>query len=120
MARVLIVEDDRPLRHLMDAVLRTAGHETMLAEDATQALEHLASGQEIILLDLGLPGLDGATFLAEAIHRGYKGKVLVVSGLDDGSSIAHMMGAEGFLAKPFTPDQLENAVEDTLRLRQAS
>src|SRR5687768_6612645 len=80
-------------------------------------LNKLGSDQELILLDLGLPDLDGSTFLAEAAHRGYGGKVLVVSGAVDGRQIAHMMGAEGYLGKPFTPEQLESAVKDTLHPR---
>jgi two-component system OmpR family response regulator len=113
----MLVEDDHALRRMMDAILRTAGHKVVAAEDAATALNQLAPDQELILLDLGLPDLDGSTFLAEAAHRGYDGKVLVVSGAVDGQHIADLMGAEGFLPKPFTPDQLESAVKETLRPR---
>jgi len=101
----------------MDAILRTAGHKVVVAEDAGAALNQLSADQELILLDLGLPDLDGSTFLAEAAHRGYSGKVLVVTGANDGRQIAEMMGAEGYLGKPFTPDELEAAVMKTLRHR---
>ena len=114
MACLMLVEDDKALRNLMDAILRTAGHEVVIAEDAGKALNKLAADQELILLDLGLPDLDGSTFLAEAAHRGYDGKVLVVSGALDGRHLANLMGAEGYLAKPFTPEQLEAAVKETL------
>lgn len=99
----------------MNAILKSAGHEVVLAENAESALDQLGHDKEIILLDLGLPGLDGSTFLAEAMSRGYAGKVLVVSGAFDGREMAHLMGAEGYLGKPFTPDQLEAAVKETLR-----
>src|SRR5688500_9675052 len=75
LACVMLVEDDRALRNLMNAILRTAGHEVVLAEDAESALDRLKNDQELILLDLGLPDLDGSTFLAEAMNRGYDGKV---------------------------------------------
>ena len=116
MACVMLVEDDRALRNLMNAILRTAGHQVVLAPDAESALDQLGSDQELILLDLGLPDLDGSTFLAEAVNRGYDGKVLVVSGAFDGRELAHLMGAEGYLPKPFTPEQLETAVKETLRM----
>jgi DNA-binding response OmpR family regulator len=110
----MVVEDDRALRTLMNAILRTAGHSVVMAEDAQTALDHL-DGQELILLDLGLPDLDGTTFLTEAMERGYGGKVIVVSGAFDGRELAHLMGAEGYLAKPFTPEQLETVIQETLR-----
>jgi DNA-binding response OmpR family regulator len=97
----------------MNAILRTAGHSVELAEDARTALDHL-DGQELILLDLGLPDLDGSTFLTEAVERGYEGKVIVVSGALDGRELSHLMGAEGYLSKPFTPEQLEAAIQETL------
>jgi DNA-binding response OmpR family regulator len=109
----MVVEDDRALRTLMNAILRTSGHRVVMAEDAQTALDQL-DGQDLILLDLGLPDLDGSTFLAEAVERGYKGKVIVVSGAFDGRELAHIMGAEGYLAKPFTPEQLETVISETL------
>ena len=109
----MVVEDDRALRTLMNAILRTAGHSVVMAEDAAAALDHL-DGQDLMLLDLGLPDLDGSTFLTEALERGYKGKVIVVSGAFDGRELAHLMGAEGYLPKPLTPEQLEAAIQETL------
>lgn len=117
LASVMLVEDDRALRNLMTTILRSAGHSVVAAGDAREALDHL-DGQELILLDLGLPDLDGSTFLAEAQHRGYDGKVLIVSGADDGAMLAELIGAEGYLSKPFTPTQLEDAVDETLRHRR--
>jgi len=112
----MVVEDDRALRTLMNAILRTAGHSVVMAEDAQTALDHL-EGQELILLDLGLPDLDGSTFLTEAMERGYQGKVIVVSGAFDGRELAHLMGVEGYLPKPFTPEQLETLIQETLSSR---
>ncbi len=114
MSSVMVVEDDRALRTLMNAILRTSGHQVIMAENAQTALDQLGGEAELILLDLGLPDLDGSTFLAEAVERGYRGKVIVVSGAFDGREIAHHMGAEGYLPKPFTPEQLETAIADTL------
>ncbi|MGE0060294.1 MAG: response regulator [Dehalococcoidia bacterium] len=117
MSSVMVVEDDRALRTLMNAILRTSGHRVIMAENAQTALDQLGGEEELILLDLGLPDLDGSTFLAEAVERGYRGKVIVVSGAFDGRELAHLMGAEGYLPKPFTPEQLEAAIAETLGSR---
>ena len=114
MARVLLLEDDRALNRMMNTILTSAKHEVLPILDGAGALDLLASNPDLIVLDLLLPSLDGSTFLAEAVSRGYGGKVLVVSGADDGRELARMMGAEGFLAKPFEPEDLEIAVKKTL------
>ncbi len=113
----MLVEDDRALRNLMNTILKSSGHQVVLAEDGETALdrlEQIGHEHELIVLDLGLPDFDGSTFLAEAQHRGYHGKVLIVSGSFEGREIARLIGAEGYLGKPFTPEQLEDAVKLTL------
>jgi two-component system OmpR family response regulator len=115
MACIMLVEDDFALRALMTQVLKLAGHEIVPAQDGPSALDKLGPDQDLIILDLGLPNMDGSTFLAEALSRGYAGKVMVVSGSDTGREVARMMSSDGYLAKPFDPQQLEDEVERTLR-----
>ena len=115
MACILLVEDDFALRALMTQVLKLGGHEVVPAADGASALDKLGGDQDLIVLDLGLPSIDGSTFLAEAMSRGYSGKVMVVSGSNEGREIARMMGSEGYLAKPFEPRELEDEVARTLQ-----
>jgi len=113
----MLLEDDIALRALMTTILRSSGHTVIQAASGSAGIESLPEieGDEaLIILDLGLPDMDGTTFLAEAQHRGFKGKVLIVTGSLEGRELARLMGAEGFLAKPFGPDELEAAVERAL------
>lgn len=117
MPSILLVEDDRALRNLMKTILKTAGYRVLEAGDGASALDQLPamdSDDGLIVLDLGLPDFDGSTFLAEAQHRGFDGKVLIVSGSFEGREVAKMIGAEGFLPKPFSPEKLEETVRQLL------
>jgi DNA-binding response OmpR family regulator len=111
---VLIVEDDPALNRLMAFALTSAGYETVPAVSGTAALDELSPHPDVIVLDLLIPGIDGPTFLAEAMHLGFGGHVLVVSGADNGREVARLMGAEAYLAKPFTPEELVETVEGLL------
>ena len=115
MSCILLLEDDPSLNRLMALTLESAGYEVSPAIDAEQAFDHLPDNCELILLDLGIPGMDGPTFLAGALAQGYRGKVVVVSGNDAGRRISDAMGADGFLAKPFDPEQLLAVVAKYLK-----
>jgi DNA-binding response OmpR family regulator len=106
MSCILILEDDVALNRLMALTLETAGYAVRPATDSHQAFDHLPAGCDLILLDLGIPDMDGPTFLAGALAKGYHGKVVVVSGNVSGRKFAETMGADAFLAKPFDPEQL--------------
>lgn len=110
---VLVVEDDALIRDAVREVLEIAGYSVLLAEDAQAALQRLETEQPgLILLDLVLPGLTGWGFLAEwrEAPRLASIPVVVMSGMVDPEDAAELMGAAGFLRKPFTPDQLIHAV----------
>jgi CheY-like chemotaxis protein len=65
--RILIVEDDAEVRSALAAAMRDAGAEVVVAADELDALERLRAGPcpSVVLLDLGLPRLDGKAFLDE-------------------------------------------------------
>ena len=68
MAAVLVIEDDKSIRHLLVAALRRAGVTVTAARNGEEALEQLDS-QKVILLDLMLPRIDGWTVLREIGNR---------------------------------------------------
>ena len=115
-ARVLVVEDDAALRETISSVLRDAGLTTTAAPDGTAALaECQRRDPDLVILDLALPGLDGARF-ADAYRRipGSSARIVVVSGTDRGAETASRIRADAFLSKPFEVDRLLATVQRLL------
>jgi two-component system, OmpR family, response regulator MprA len=106
---VLLVEDDPAVRGAVERALRHAGHQPALATDGIRALEQATSvPYDAVVLDLGLPGLDGLEVCRRLRAAGNQVPVLMltaraavaerVSGLD--------AGADDYLVKPFALDEL--------------
>jgi two-component system, OmpR family, response regulator MprA len=106
---VLLVEDDPAVRGAVERALRHAGHQPALATDGIRALEQVtAVPYDAVVLDLGLPGLDGLEVCRRLRAAGNQVPVLMltaraavaerVSGLD--------AGADDYLVKPFALDEL--------------
>lgn len=115
--RILVVEDDTQVRVLAEALLQDAGHETLSAATVEQALALIESEDQIDLLftDLGL-GDDlqaGLALATEACRRRPDLRVLYTTGqgVTDGMK-ALFVDPYGFLAKPYTPDQLQVAIQN--------
>ncbi len=110
---MLVVDDDAPIRELVCAVLEGAGYAVHTAGDGAEALRvALEARPAVILLDLGLPGLDGRQFLA-AYRRepGPHAPVVLLTGAGERESYAMEAGAAGHLSKPFKVADLLAAVE---------
>ena len=105
MGRVLIVEDDLDIREDLAEVLREGGHEVITARNGMEALARLAetATPHLILLDLGMAGMDGIEFRKKQASDPALAAVPVVllSGDIDLPQKALSMGAAGSLLKPF-------------------
>jgi len=119
MAVILIVEDDDQVRVLAEGILQDNGHTTLSASNFDQAVA-LVEGTDridLIFTDIGLQSdLQAGLMLAqEAIKRKINTPVLYTTGqgLTDGMQ-AMFVERFGFLAKPYTPEQLVIAVEKLL------
>jgi two-component system OmpR family response regulator len=109
LPRVLVVEDDEAMARLLARVLRAAGFAVTVALDGRAGLAHAAGGVfELVLLDLGLPDIDGMTVLARMTADAPDQPVLVVSGLADGPTKVRCLelGACDYLTKPFAVAEL--------------
>lgn len=108
--RVLIVEDDDATREMLCTVLNEAGFDIVAAVDGVHALRStLARRPQVILLDLGLPLLDGSGFLEQWRDRDARAHhvpVIVTSGSPYSAQIAEQLGAVRFIRKPFDLDEL--------------
>ncbi len=121
VADVLIVEDDATIRSALVRALTARNHSTMTAPTALAGLESLVAHRpDVVLLDLGLPDLDGAALLA-MIRSVSDVPVIVVTARDDGPGIVSVLdaGADDYLVKPFAVDQLDARIRAVLRRAEA-
>jgi len=117
VADVLIVEDDATIRTALVRALTARQHSTMTAPTAMDGLQSLVEHRpDVVLLDLGLPDLDGASLLA-MIRAVSDVPVIVVSARDEGAEIVALLnaGADDYLVKPFAADQLDARIRAVLR-----
>ncbi|MBX9928886.1 MAG: fused response regulator/phosphatase [Gemmatimonadaceae bacterium] len=119
--RVLYAEDDPVMRAIGARILREVGHDVEAVPDGLAAVAAFtARRHDLCLLDLGMPGLDGADACREikAIAGDAFTPVLYVSGASD-EELLHAVdaGGDGFLHKPFTPIALRAALAALTRIR---
>jgi DNA-binding response OmpR family regulator len=120
--RVLIVEDDRLLANGLTETLRRAGYvvdAVSSAEAADAALK--VTDVDLLVLDIGLPGMDGFTWLRRLRARGGQQSVLVLTARDAVSDRVHglTVGADDYLAKPFASEELVARVSALARRGRA-
>ena len=118
---VLVIEDSASVRRLIEVCLRVLDVTISSVSDGTQGLEAIRqSDPEVVVLDIGLPGLDGWEVLAQL--RGDKAtahlKVLVLTAhaQPEMADKAAQGGADSFMTKPFRPSDLREQVEKLLTL----
>jgi two-component system, OmpR family, KDP operon response regulator KdpE len=116
-ARLLLVEDDRPLRDTVAAIARGAGYDVTTVVDGLSAVSAMESGgYDIVLLDIGLPVMDGWAVL-ERMARRATPPIIVISARGESSDKVRALdaGADDYLAKPFGADELMARVRAVLR-----
>ena len=113
---VLVIDDDRDVLATMEALLVESGYAVATARSGAVALELLASERPCaILLDLRMPEMDGAEFLRRARESLPEPPVvIVVSAGSEARDEAELLGAHGFVAKPFDLDDLLAALHVAL------
>jgi len=119
MAKILIVEDELPLRMAYDTILKREGHTVERAKDGQEALEKVEKlNPDLILLDLLMPNVDGIEFLKKYdLKKHPKVKVVVFSNLSHSEQIqeAEALGAKKYVVKSsVTPSQLSNLIHEVL------
>ena len=115
-AKVLVIDDSNTIRRSAEIFLRQGGHEVLLAEDGFDALSKVNDHEpDLIFCDILMPRLDGYQTCAIIKRNPRFAAVPVImlsskDGLFD-KARGRMVGSEDYLTKPFTKDQLLQAVE---------
>ncbi len=117
MTNVLIIDDENQIRKFLDIALRAQGYKTLLAETGQKGLELLAlQGADLVILDLGLPDLDGFEVLSE-LRTWAQVPVIVLSVRADEEEKVKLLdaGANDYVTKPFSVQELMARIRVLLR-----
>ena len=114
---ILVVEDDRPIRNLIMTTLKTHEYKCISAENGKSAiLETTSHNPDIILLDLGLPDIDGVEVI-ETIRTWSNVPIIVISARNEDTDKIEALdaGADDYITKPFSVDELLARIRVTTR-----
>lgn len=116
--RLLIVDDDADMRLLLAEYFRRLGFQVEERESGAAALEPATAGRfDCFIFDVSMPGISGFDLLKRVRERGVKTPALFLTAHDalDYKVAGYEAGADDYLAKPFSPRELEFRVEALLR-----
>jgi len=120
---VLVVDDDRALRHAITALLQADGYRTEQAGDGPEALDKLRQQPvDLMLLDIGLPGMSGLDVLARAREAPSPPRVVMMTADDTPEALLQSFRGQAhwFVRKPFAPARIVDVVNDVLRASAAA
>ena len=112
--RILVVEDDDTLRETLTEILLDEGHEVRAAAHGHEALDRLDGWEpDVILLDLMMPRMDAFAFRTRQRQLGIAAgaRVVVISAARELGTAVELLGADGWIAKPFRLAEVVNAVD---------
>jgi two-component system response regulator AtoC len=107
--RVLVIDDEKNMRHMLEIMLKKAGYEAETAGDGLEGLEKMGQADfDFVLCDLKMPKMDGMTFLSRARERFAEKTFIMMSayGTIDNAVDAMKIGAYDYISKPFKTDEV--------------
>ena len=113
--RILIVDDDRALRHALSSLLTAAGHHIESAGDGPEALALLHNRPfDIVLLDIGLPTMSGLDVLARVCELATPPRVIMMTADDTSESVLEAVKRQAYryVRKPFPPNTIVDVVNE--------
>lgn len=120
---VLVVDDDRAFRHVIATLLQKAGYTTDQTGDGADALARIERGAvDLVLLDIGLPGLNGLEVLAAVRRIAQAPRVVMLTADDTPDALMEAMKgqADRFVRKPVTPGRVIDVVKEVLATAPAT
>ena len=114
-----MVDDEAAIRDVVSTTLQHAGYRVLLAASGEEAVKVFNSRQEainIVVLDLGMPGMGGHKCLRELLGIDPAGKIIISSGYLVNEQVKETIeaGAAGYVGKPYKSDELLNKVRAVL------
>jgi DNA-binding response OmpR family regulator len=121
-ARILVVEDEPSIREVVSLYLKRAGYQVSVVDDGRTALEVLSGGAfDLVILDLMLPHVDGLEITRWLRERGDTPIIMLTARREEQDRIAGLeMGADDYVVKPFSPQELVSRVRAVLRRTRGS
>ena len=119
--RILIIDDEENIRRITVVVLEAAGYETVSVENGAAALKQLESGAfDVAFLDLKLGGESGLELLPELLKASPQLEVIVFTAFASIETAVEAMrqGAVDYIPKPFTPEQIRQALSRLIQARK--
>jgi two-component system, OmpR family, KDP operon response regulator KdpE len=122
VSRILLVEDDVALRNSVRQILERSGYDVRIAADGAAGVRELQSNAfEVVLLDIGLPFVDGWRILATLEGKRLPSVIVISARGEERDKVRALdMGADDYLAKPFGADELLARIRVLLRRAQPS
>jgi DNA-binding response OmpR family regulator len=120
MARILIIDDDREIRHPLRLALERAGHEVLEAPNGTEGVRlWLDHGADLVITDVFMPEKDGLEVISELRARSPGVKIIALSAGDSTRTLhslsdARLFGALRTIAKPFRHVEILATIEELL------
>jgi two-component system KDP operon response regulator KdpE len=115
--KVLVVDDEPPIRKLLRMGLGTQGYQTIDAPNAKAALDLMAEMPDLVILDLGLPDMQGLDLLRAIRARREELPIVVLSSREDEAAKVEALdlGADDYVTKPFGMEELLARIRAALR-----
>lgn len=121
MFNILIVEDDKNTRRLMEAILKQNGFQTFLAEDGLLALDVLENHHiDLVILDIMMPNMDGYSLTEELRCSGYNIPILMVTAKQkpEDKKKGFIVGTDDYMTKPVDEEEMILRIKALLRRAQ--
>ncbi|MFW6022084.1 MAG: response regulator [Halanaerobiaceae bacterium] len=114
----LIVDDSKFMHLILEEILEKMGYKTISAYNGEEAINsYIENEPDLITLDINLPDIDGLQVIKSIKEIDSNSKVVMCTALNQDKFIdkSIKLGANGFIAKPFTEDKFVNVINDAVR-----
>ena len=121
MTKIVIVEDEPSISEVVSLYLKRAGYEVMAFSDGSKAFDHFSGAlPDLVILDVMLPGMDGFSLIRSIRDRSDVPVIMLTSRREESDRIAGLeLGADDYVVKPFSPQELVSRVRAVLRRTQS-